>query len=71
MTSVIPGLVGLFLGPFTAPPVIIGTLIVLLLIIVIGRVLLGIAWRLVVIALVIVIVLWILGALTTVPQVIG
>lgn len=71
MTAAIPALTGLFLGPFTAPPVIIGTLIVLLLIIVIGRVLLGIAWRLVVIALVVVVVLWILGALTTVPQILG
>lgn len=55
----------LFLGPFTSPPVLIGTLVVLLLVLVVGRVLIGLAWRLVLIALVIVIGLWLLGALGT------
>lgn len=61
----------LFLGPFTGPPVLIGTLVVLLLILVIGRVLIGLAWRLVLIALAVVVGLWILGALGTVLNVIG
>lgn len=57
------GLSLLFLGPFTAPPVIVGTLVVLLLILVVGRVLLGLAWRLVLIALGVVVILWLVGAL--------
>lgn len=56
----------LLIGPFTAPPVLIGTLIVLLVIVVIGRVLLGLAWRLVLIALAVVIGLWLLGLIGTV-----
>lgn len=55
----------LFLGPFTTPPVLIGTLVVLLLVLVVGRVLIGLAWRLVLIALVVVIGLWLPGALGT------
>lgn len=55
----------LFLGPFTASPVLIGTLLVLLLVLVVGRVLIGLAWRLVLIALAVVIGLWLLGALGT------
>lgn len=59
--SLLPG--PLFLGPFTAPPVLIGTLVVLLLVLVVGRVLIGVAWRLVLIALAVVVGLWVLGAL--------
>lgn len=55
----------LFIGPFTAPPVLIGTLLVLLLVLVVGRVLIGLAWRLVLIALAVVIGLWLLGVLGT------
>jgi hypothetical protein len=47
----------LVLGPFTAPPAIIGTPLVLLLVLVLGRIVLGIAWRLVSIALVVVVVI--------------
>lgn len=53
----------LFLGPFAAPPVLIGTVIVLLLIVVVGRILIGLAWRLVLIALAVVIGLWLLGVI--------
>lgn len=56
----------LFIGPFTSPPVIIGTLLVLLLVLIVGRILIGLAWRLVLIALAVVIGLWLLGALGTV-----
>ena len=60
-----PGL----LGPFTSPPVVIGTLLLLLVILFVGRVLIGIAWRVVIIALAVVVGLWVLGALGTVLQV--
>lgn len=59
------------LGPFTGPPVVIGVLLVLLLILVVGRILVGVAWRLVLIALVVVFGLWLLGVLGTVLTVIG
>ncbi|MDZ7701397.1 MAG: hypothetical protein U5J98_04640 [Halobacteriales archaeon] len=55
----------LFVGSFTAPPVLIGTLIVLLLVLVVGRFLLGLAWKLVLIALAVVVGLWVLGGLGT------
>lgn len=67
MTFIVPSILALFLGPFSSPPVIIGTLVVLLLILVVGRVLLGLAWRLVVIALVVVVSLWFLGLLGAGP----
>jgi hypothetical protein len=53
----------LYMGSFTAPPVLIETLILLFLILVVGRVLIGLAWRLVLIALAVVIVLWLVGAI--------
>jgi hypothetical protein len=55
-----------FLGAFTSPPVVIGVLVVLLVVLFVGRFLLGIAWRLVLIALGVVVVLWALGALGSV-----
>lgn len=70
MTPTSPGLV-LQLGQFTSPPVIVGTLVVLLVILFVGRFLIGIAWKVVVIALVAVISLWALGALGTVLNFIG
>lgn len=66
-----PGFVPLFLGPFTSPTAIVATLVVLLLVLLVGRVLLGIAWKLVLIALVVVIGLWALGALGTVLNLFG
>ncbi|MFB6359700.1 MAG: hypothetical protein ABEH59_00090 [Halobacteriales archaeon] len=63
--------VSLFLGPFTAPPVLIGTLLLLLVVLVVGRVLIGLAWRLVLLALAVVVGLWVLGALGTVLNVLG
>jgi hypothetical protein len=44
---------------------LIGVVVVLLLILVIGRVLIGLAWRLILIALAVVIGLWLLGVLGT------
>lgn len=69
MLSAVTTGVSLFVGPFTAPPVLIGTLIVLLLVLFVGRILIGLAWRLVLIALAVVIGLWVLGALGTVLNV--
>jgi hypothetical protein len=63
--------VPLVLGGFTSPPAIIATLVVLLLVLLVGRFLIGLAWKLVLIALVVVIGLWALGALGTVLNVIG
>ncbi len=71
MLSTLTTGVSLFLGPFTGPPVLIGTLLVLLLVLVIGRFLIGLAWRLVLIALAVVVALWVLGALGTVLNVLG
>lgn len=68
----LPAVPGLgFLGPLTGPPVVIGVLLVLLLILVIGRVLIGVAWRLVFIAMAVIAGLWLLGVLGTVLTVIG
>lgn len=55
----------IFLGPFTAPPVLNGTLLVPLHVFVAGRVLIGLAWQLVLIALAVVIGIWHLGAIGT------
>lgn len=60
-----------FLGPFTGPPVVIGVLLVLLLILVVGRIIVGVAWRLVLIAFLVVFGLWLLDVLGTGLSVIG
>jgi hypothetical protein len=52
----------LFGGPFTTPPFLVLALFALVLVLVLGRVLLALAWRVVAIALGIVLALWILGA---------
>ena len=57
-----PNTLALLVGPFTSVTGIIGLLAVLLVVIVVGRVLLSVAWRLVLVALAISIVLWGLGA---------
>lgn len=51
------------LGPLLTPPGILGTLIILALVLLVGRFLLSLAWRLVLIAIAVVVGLWILGAL--------
>lgn len=61
----------LFLGPFASPPALIGMLLVLLVILVVGRFLIGVAWRLVLIALAVVVGLWLLGMLGTAINLIG
>ena len=49
-------------GPLTSPPGIVATLLVLLLVVVVGRIILALAWRIVLVALVVSIALWLLGA---------
>lgn len=51
------------LGPLASPPGIFGTLVVLAIVVLVGRILLKVAWRLVLIALAVVVVLWLLGVL--------
>jgi hypothetical protein len=52
----------LFGGPLTSLPGIVGVLLVLLLVIVVGRIVLALAWRVVLIALAVSVALWLLGA---------
>jgi hypothetical protein len=62
-----PNTFALLVGPFTSVTGIIGLLVVLLVVIVVGRVLLSVAWRLVLVALAISVVLWGLGAVGLSP----
>ena len=50
-------------GPLTSPPALLVGLVVLAGIMLVGRILLALAWRLVVIAVIAVATLWILGVL--------
>jgi hypothetical protein len=52
---------GMALGPLGSPPGLLLGLIALLVVLLVGRVLLSLAWKLVVIALVVVGALWLLG----------
>ncbi|MFC7134371.1 MULTISPECIES: hypothetical protein [Salinibaculum] len=58
-----PALTVLQLGELASPPALLVGLLLLALVIVVGRVVLAIAWRLVLIALVVVTLLWVLGVL--------
>lgn len=63
-----PGSVTASVGAtFTSPPSIIVFVFVLLVVLLIGRVLLALAWRLVLVALVVLVVLWLLGAIGLYP----
>jgi len=57
------GATALQLGPLGTPPAILGTLLVIGLVLLVGRILLKLAWRIVVVAVVIVVALWLLGGL--------
>lgn len=52
---------------FTSPPSIVVFLFVLLVVLLVGRVLLALAWRLVLVALAVLVVLWLLGAVGLYP----
>jgi len=51
------------LGPLAEPPALLVGLLVLAAILIVGRIVMAIAWRLVIIAVIAVAVLWILGIL--------
>lgn len=53
----------LALGPLGSPPGIVVTLVLLALVILVGRFLLSLAWRLLLIVLAALLVLWVLAAL--------
>jgi hypothetical protein len=61
MYSLVPVLQGF--GPLASPPAILGVLVVLALIVFVGRFFMKVAWRLVVIALIVVGTLYVLGLL--------
>lgn len=50
-------------GPLTSPPALLVWVAVLALIILVGRVVMKVAWKLVIIALIVLTVLWLLGIL--------
>ena len=62
-----PDTLALLAGPFTSVTGLIGLLVVLLVVIVVGRVLLSVAWRLVLVALAVSVVLWGLGVVGLSP----
>jgi hypothetical protein len=53
-------------GPLFAPPVLVVAVLALLAAVLVGRVLLGVAWKLLVLVLVAALALWALGTLQTV-----
>mgnify|MGYP000013985409 CR=1 FL=1 len=59
----LPSAAVLFGGPLTSPVGLLATVIVVILIVVFGRLLLSLAWRVVIVALGVVLGLWVAGAL--------
>lgn len=59
------------LGGLTSPPTIVAVLLVILVILFVGRIIMGVAWKLVLIALAVVVGLWLLGVLGSVMNVLG
>jgi hypothetical protein len=51
------------LGPLASPPALLVWIVVIAVILVVGRVVLALAWRLVLVALIVLTVLWLLGIL--------
>lgn len=51
------------LGAFTSPPVLLAGLLLIAVVLLVGRLVMKVAWRLVIIAIIAVTVLWILGIL--------
>jgi hypothetical protein len=51
------------LGQFTSPPALLVGLVALAVVLLVGRVVMKVAWRLVVLAIIAVAVLWVLGIL--------
>ena len=59
----LPTFAALGLGPLASPPGILVTLVVLAIIVFVGRFLMSLAWRLLLVAIAVVVVLWVLGVL--------
>jgi hypothetical protein len=53
-------------GPLSGPPLLVAVVLALLVAVLLGRVLLGVAWKLLLLALVVVVGLWALSTLQTV-----
>lgn len=51
------------LGAFTSPPALLAGLLLIAVVILVGRLVMKVAWRLVIIAIIAVTVLWVLGLL--------
>jgi len=51
------------LGAFTSPPALLAGLVLIAIVLLVGRLVLKVAWRLVIIGIIAVTVLWILGLL--------
>ena len=49
------------LGPFGSPPALLIGLLALLIIVFVGRIVLAVAWRIVLVALAVAVALWLLG----------
>jgi low affinity Fe/Cu permease len=64
MTPDVPAALG---GVFASGPGLVGALLAVLLVILVGRVVLSVAWRLVVVALGVSVVVWLLGAVGLSP----
>lgn len=62
-----PNTLALLAGGLTSGPGLVGLLLALLVVIVVGRVLLSVAWRLVLVALAVSVVLWGLGSVGLSP----
>ncbi len=52
--------VTLFLGPLTAPPVLLGLLVLVLLVVLLGRLVAGLAWKLLLLVFAAALALWVL-----------
>jgi hypothetical protein len=59
--STLASLIVLQLGELGSPPALLVGLVLLGVVILVGRILLSIAWRLVIVAVIIVAILWVLG----------
>ena len=51
------------LGPLASPPALLVGLVILAVVVLVGRVVLAVAWRLVLVGIVVVALLWLLGIL--------
>ncbi len=64
MTGPVPAIPPLA-GPLTSPPALLFGLLALLVAVFLGRIVLGVAWRLLLVAIVVVVGIWLFSALRT------